>query len=72
MKLKKYQIITALLAIYASFMVFYFGIDLLKEGQNVRFWVTAICEITVIILAFFALRRRDHYKEKRKKDMKDL
>lgn len=70
--MKKYQIITCLLALYAIFMTFYFGLDLLKEGQNLRFWITLIAEITVITLAYFALKKRDYYRDQRKKEMRDL
>lgn len=72
MKIKKYQLVTCLLAIYALFMTFFFGLDLLKSGQSVRFWVTLGAEIIVIILAFFALRRRDMYREQRKRDGSNL
>ena len=65
MKLKKYQFVTAILVAYAAFMTFYFGIDLLKTGQSLRFWLTLSAETIVIILAFFALRRRDRLRAKR-------
>lgn len=71
-KIKKYQLITLLLAAYALFMTFYFGLDLLHEGQTVRFWVTLGAETIVIILAYFALRRRDYYRELKKKAEKDF
>ncbi|MCH5228944.1 MAG: hypothetical protein J1F12_02990 [Muribaculaceae bacterium] len=67
MKIKKYQFVTCLLAVYAIFMTFYFGLDLLKTGQEIRFWITFISEIVVIILAYFALRRRDQYRDQRKR-----
>lgn len=69
--MKKYQFVTLLLAAYALFMTFYFGIDLLREGQTVRFWLTLISEISVIILAYFALKKRDMYRAQRKKEMKE-
>ena len=69
MKLKKHQFITLLLIAYAFFMTFYFGLDLLKEGKAVRFWVTLTTEMTVIVLAFFALRRRDQYRQQRNKNI---
>lgn len=72
MKLKKHQFITILLAVYAIFMTVYFGLDLLKEGQALRFWITLTAEITVIILAFFALRKRDYYRDRRKKEQSDF
>ncbi|MCH5230671.1 MAG: hypothetical protein J1F43_02630 [Muribaculaceae bacterium] len=65
MKIKKYQFITVLLALYAIFMTLYFGLDLLKSGQVLRFWLTLGCETVVIILAFFALRRRDRLRKER-------
>ena len=67
MKIKKYQFLTVLIAVYALFMTFYFGLDLLKEGQVLRFWITLIVEVVVIILAYFALRKRDQYREQRKR-----
>lgn len=69
MKIKKYQFITCLLGIYALFMTFYFGIDLLKGGQTLRFWITAAAEAIVIVLAYFALKRRDRYREDRKRNL---
>ena len=67
MKIKKYQLISCLLGVYALFMTFYFGLDLLREGQAFRFWATLIAETAVIVLAYFALRRRDRYREERKR-----
>lgn len=66
MKMKKYQIITGLLAVYAICMTYFFGLELLKEGQALRFWLTLISETVVIILAYFALRKRDQYRTQRK------
>ncbi|MCH5227612.1 MAG: hypothetical protein J1F16_07360 [Muribaculaceae bacterium] len=72
MKLKKYHIITCIMAIYALFMTIYFGLDLLREGQTVRFWVTLIAESIVLVLAFFALRKRDEYRIRRKREIEEL
>lgn len=72
MKIKKYQLVTLMLATYALFMTLYFGLDLLKEGQALRFWITLVAETGVIILAYFALKRRDFYRARRKQEMKDL
>lgn len=66
MKLKKYQIITGVIAVYAICMAFYFGLDLLREGKDLRFWVTLGCETIVIILAYIALKKRDEMRAKRK------
>ena len=59
MKRQRHIIVTTILAAYALFMTFYFGLDLLKSGQSLRFYLTVAAEIIVIILTFFALRRRD-------------
>ena len=72
MKLKKYQIITGVIAIYAICMAFYFGLDLLKEGKAMRFWITIAFETIVIILAYFTLKKRDEYRDQRKKLDKEL
>lgn len=72
MRFKKYQFVTLLLLAYALFMTFYFGIDLIHNGQAVRFWITAGAEIIVIILAYFALKRRDLYREQRKKEKENF
>lgn len=72
MKVKKYQMLTFLIAAYAIFMTFYFGLNLLKEGQSLRFWVTLIAETIVIVLAYFALKKRDTYRNERKRELKDL
>lgn len=59
MKLQRHQIVTALLAAYAIFMTLYFGLDLLKSGHALRFWLTVAGETICLILTYFALRRRD-------------
>lgn len=70
MKLKKYHFVTLLLTIYALFMILYFGLDLLKEGHVFRFYATLIGEVIVVILTFFALRKRDRLrKEKKEKNV---
>lgn len=59
MKFQRHIVVTVILSLYALFMTFYFGLDLLKTGHALRFWLTACAEIVLIILTFFALRRRD-------------
>ena len=51
-------------------MILYFGIDLLKSGQYLRFYLTLGAEVAVIILTFFALRRRDRLMEEKRKKQK--
>lgn len=72
MKIKRYYITVGLLAAYAIFMTLFFGLNLLKEGQAARFWITLGAEAIVIVLAFFALRRREILRNQRKKDLGDL
>lgn len=64
MKFKRYRLITTLLVIYALFMTFYFGLDLLKSGHPTRFWLTVAGEAICIILTFFALRCRDRFRNR--------
>ena len=66
MKIKKYQFVTALLVVYAAFMTLYFCFDLLKSGNTLRFYLTLGGEVILIILTYFALRRRDRLREERK------
>ena len=63
--MKRHIVVTVLLTIYALFMTFYFGLDLLKAGHAFRFYATLIAEIVIITLTFFALRRRERFREKR-------
>ena len=65
MKFKRYRLITLLLVVYALFMTFYFGLDLLKSGHPTRFWLTVAGEALCILLTFFALRRRDRFRDHR-------
>ncbi len=64
----RYKIVTGLLVIYALFMTFYFGLDLLKSGHATRFWLTVAGETLCIILTFFALRRRDRLRQQQKSE----
>lgn len=59
MKFQRYKVVTTLLVLYALFMSIYFGRDLINSGQTTRFFVTLGAEAVVIVLAFFALRRKD-------------
>ncbi len=65
--MKRHILVTVLLTIYALFMTFYFGLDLLKSGHAFRFYATLIAEIVIITLTFFALRRRDRLRDQRKR-----
>ncbi len=72
MKLQRYKVVTALLTVYALFMTFHFGTDLLKTGHATRFYLTLAAETIVLILTFFALRRRDRLRQERKDREKNL
>ena len=63
--MKRHVIVPILLAAYALFMTLYFGLDLLKSGKYFRFYGTVAAEIIVIVLTFFALRRRDRLRDRR-------
>ncbi|MEZ3531881.1 MAG: hypothetical protein K1V90_02275 [Muribaculaceae bacterium] len=66
MKAQRHVTVTILLSVYALFMCIYFGIDLLNSGQYGRFFCIAGAETLVIVLAFFALRKRDRLRQQRK------
>ncbi len=67
---KKYIIVPAVLAVYFLFMTFYFGTQLLREGEVLRFWLTVVSEVIVLIALYFVMKKRQKYREEREKDMK--
>ncbi|MDO4335794.1 MAG: hypothetical protein Q4C37_08205 [Bacteroidales bacterium] len=70
--MRKYKFIwlPLLLGAYFLFMTFYFGIDLLKAGETLRFWATIAAEVVVLIALAFFLRRRDRLRKEREDDMR--
>lgn len=64
--MKRYILVPVLLSAYALFMTLYFGIDLLKSGHTLRFFLTLFAEIILIVLSYFALRKRDRLRNNRK------
>lgn len=70
--MRKYKFIWLpfLLGAYFLFMTFYFGIDLLKAGEMLRFWATIAAEVVVLIALAFFLRRRDRLRKEREDDMR--
>lgn len=66
MKLQRHTVVTALLTVYALFMTFYFGLDLLRQGQETRFFSTVAAEALLIVLTWFFLRRRDQMRNNRR------
>ena len=71
MKIPRYKLVTLLLVAYALFMTLYFGTELLKSGEDIRFYLTAGSEAIVITLTYFALRRRDRLRDLRKEEDKN-
>lgn len=71
MRKYKYIWLPSLLAVYFLFMTFYFGIDLLRSGEHVRFWCTIGVELLVLIALVFFLKKRDRLRMEREKDLAD-
>lgn len=71
MRKYKYIWLPCLLGIYFLFMTFYFGIDLLKSGETLRFWATVGSELAVLAALAFFLKRREKLRTEREKDIAD-
>ena len=71
MRKYKYIWLPTLLAVYFLFMTFYFGMDLLRQGESTRFWLTVGSEIIVLIALAFFLKRREKLRTERERDMSD-
>ncbi|MDE6291244.1 MAG: hypothetical protein K2M16_06910 [Muribaculaceae bacterium] len=71
MRKYKYIWLPTLLAVYFLFMTFYFGMDLLRQGESMRFWLTVGSEIIVLIALAFFLKRREKLRTERERDMSD-
>lgn len=70
MRKYKYVWLPTLLGVYFLFMTFYFGIDLLKAGETLRFWATVGAEVVILIALAFFLKRREKLRQEREDDMK--
>lgn len=66
---KKYIWLPIVLAVYFLFMTFRFGIDLLQNGETLKFWLTVVSETVVLILLSIVLKKREKYREAREKDL---
>lgn len=66
---KKYIWLPVVLAVYFLFMTFRFGIDLLQNGETLKFWLTVVSETVVLILLSIVLKKREKYREAREKDL---
>lgn len=69
MRKYKYIWLPSLLGVYFLFMTFYFGTDLLRTGQQLRFWLTVGAEMAVLIALVFFLRKRERLRSERENDM---
>lgn len=71
MRKYKYIWLPALLAIYFLGMTFYFGLDLLRSGETLRFWATIGAETSVLIALVFFLKKRERLRSERENDIAD-
>ncbi len=69
MRKYKYIWLPAILAVYFLFMTFYFGMDILRSGETLRFWATVGSECAVLIALVFFLKRREKLRSEREKDI---
>ena len=71
MRKYKYIWLPTLLAIYFVFMTVYFGIDLLRAGENLRFCGTIIAEMVVLIALVIFLKKRERLRTERENDIEE-
>ena len=69
MRKYKYIWLPTLLAIYFVFMTVYFGLDLLRSGENLRFWGTIAAEMIVLIALVIFLKKRERLRTERERDL---
>ena len=69
MRKYKYIWLPALLAVYFLGMTFYFGLDLLRQGEATRFWLTVAAELAVLTALVFFLKKLERLRSEREKDM---
>lgn len=69
MRKYKYIWLPALLSIYFVFMTVYFGMDLLRSGETLRFWGTIAAEIAVLTALVFFLKKRERLRTERENDI---
>lgn len=69
MRKYKYIWLPTLLAIYFVFMTVYFGLDLLRSGETLRFWGTITAEMIVLIALVIFLKKRERLRTEREKDL---
>ena len=69
MRKYKYIWLPALLAVYFLGMTFYFGLDLLRQGEATRFWLTVGAELVVLTALVFFLKKREKLRMERERDL---
>lgn len=71
MRKYKYIWLPTLLGLYFIFMTVYFGLDLLRSGETLRFWATIGAETAVLIALVFFLKKRERLRSERENDIAD-
>ena len=71
MRIYKYIWLPALVAAYFLGMTFYFGLDLLRQGETTRFWLTVAAEVAVLTALVFFLKKREKLRMEREQDIAD-
>ncbi len=71
MRKYKYIWLPALLSVYFLFMTVYFGLDLLRSGEMLRFWGTVAAEVVVLVALVVFLKKKEKYRRRREEDMKN-
>ncbi|MDE6511110.1 MAG: hypothetical protein K2L00_03330 [Muribaculaceae bacterium] len=69
MRKYKYIWLPVLLAVYFLGMTFYFGLDLLRQGEATRFWLTVGAEVAVLTALVFFLKKREKLRMERESDL---
>lgn len=65
MKSKRYIVVPLVLLTYAVFMSVYFGLEMLREGQTLKFTIICCAEALVLVLLSLSIRKRDRLKAER-------
>lgn len=69
MRKYKYIWVPCLLGVYFLFMTIYFGLDLLRAGDNVRFWSTVSAELIVLLALSFFMKKKEKLRKEREDDL---
>lgn len=69
MRKYKYIWVPCLLGLYFLFMTIYFGFDLIRAGENLRFWGTVAAELIVLLALSFFMRKKERLRKEREDDL---